>query len=324
MLARNLRRQPPQGNRPLKRIEAIRRDRAIQRKAVLDRALKRLLGFVESLGLDLVPFGSYAKGRVRGQSDLDLAIPGLVSEEARRQLEREAERVEVDEGVSIDLMFESEIPVYFRELRKTLSEYRSFPCRVRRGKIWKTDLTHPCSTEVNPVPKQSPEMVFEDIDQKLERISIELDEGIKTLVKIKVIKEMVDPKIEWRDEARSLALAIHNIYSGVEQVLEDIAKVADDFDPTSASSHSDLIILMATKTRHRPAILNPELRAMMDDFRKLRHVVRHGYGRPFRGEEIVEKFLLFQRNFLPQFLRSLERYKAHIQSAPNPEIGRNP
>ena len=80
----------------MKRIEAIRRDRAIQRKAVLDRALERLSGLVESLGLDLVPFGSYAKDRVRGQSDLDLAIPGIVSEEARRHLEREAERVEVD------------------------------------------------------------------------------------------------------------------------------------------------------------------------------------------------------------------------------------
>ena len=139
MLARKLRRQPLQGNYPLKRIEAIRRDRAIQRKAVLDRAFDRLLGFVESLGLDLVPFGSHAKGRVRGQSDLDLAIPGIVSEQARRQLEREAEWVEVDEGVPIDLMFKSEIPVYFRELRNTLSEYRSSPRRVRRGKIRQSD-----------------------------------------------------------------------------------------------------------------------------------------------------------------------------------------
>ena len=111
--------------------------------------------------------------------------------------------------------------------------------------------------------------------------------------------------------------------SGIEQILEDIAKVADDFDPSSASSHSDLISLMATKTRHRPAILTPELLAILDDLRKFRHVVRHGYGRPFRAEEIVEKFELFQRIFLPKFLESLERYKARIQSASNPDFGRN-
>ena len=298
----------------MKRIEAIRRNRAVQRKAVLDRALERLSDYAEPLGLELVPFGSYAKGRVRGQSDLDLAVPGIVSEETRRQLEREAERVEVDEGVPIDLMFESEIPAYFRELRCTLSALRSSPRTDGRGKL-RPSQTAQSSDESNAMSKPSPDMVIEEIDPKLERISLEIGEGVETLADINAIKDQMDSTKKWRNEARSLALTVHNLYNGVEQILEDIAKVADDFDPSSASSHSDLIGLMATKTRHRPAILTPELRAILDDLRKFRHVMRHGYGKPIMADKVVDKFDLLQRNFWPQFLESLERYKIHLRSA---------
>ena len=304
----------------MKRIEAIRRDRAVQRKAVLDRALERLSGFAEPLGLDLVPFGSYAKGRVRGRSDLDLAIPGIVSKEARRQLEREAERVEADEGVPIDLMFESEIPDYFRELRNTLLDFRSSPCRDGAGKSRQSRRTPRPLTEEDEIPKPSPETVFEEIDPKLERISVEIGKGKEFLKNINAAKNLLDPEsLSW-GRGHLLAFMVHNMYNGIEQILEYIAKVADDFDPSSASSHSDLISLMATKTPHRPAILTPELTAILDDLRNFRHVARHGYGRPFRVEEVVEKFELFQRIFLPQFLESLERYRAHIQTARDPDF----
>lgn len=304
----------------MKRIQAIRRNRAAQRKAVLDRALERLSGFAEPLGLELIPFGSYAKDRVRSQSDLDLAIPGNISKEARRKLEREAERVEVDEGIPIDLMFESEIPAYFRELRDTLSNYRSSLGGVRSGKREQSVRTTLCLAEENPMPNLSPVTVFEEIEPKLERISADIDNGKKYLSNINMVKNLLDPEsVSW-GQGHLLAYIVHNMYNGIEDILEDIAKVDDEFNPSSASSHSDLISLMATETQRRPAILTPELHAILDDLRKFRHVARHGYGKPFRTEEVQEKFDLFQRIFLPKFLESLERYKAHIQSAPNPDI----
>ena len=171
------------------------------------------------------------------------------------------------------------------------------------------------------MPNPSPDTIFEEIDPKLERISIEMGEGMDILKDINAKKDTLDTeRLSWK-EGRLLALTVHNIYNGVEQILEDIAKVSDDFDPSSASSRSDLISLMATKTRHRPAILTPELLAILDDLRKFRHVERHGYGKPFRAEEIAEKFEIFERIFLPQFLESLERCKARILSASNPDFG---
>ena len=69
----------------MKRIEAIMQDRTVRRKTALDSALLRLRGLAEPSRLVLVPFGSFAKGRVRGQSDLDVAIPCIVSQESRRK-----------------------------------------------------------------------------------------------------------------------------------------------------------------------------------------------------------------------------------------------
>ena len=228
--------------------------------------------------------------------------------------------MEADEGVPIDLMFESEIPIYFRELRNTLSIFRSSPIRAHRKKFRQSDQTPQCSSEANPMPKPSPDTVFEEVDPKLERIFIEISEGIDALDGIDSIENFMEPdNLSW-SKGRILAFAFHNIYNGIEQILEDIAKLGDDFDPSRASSDSGLISLMATKTRHGPAILSPELHAILDDLRKFRQVVRHCYGRPMHSRKLLEKFELFQDIFWPQFLESLERYRTHIQTARNPDF----
>lgn len=171
--------------------------------------------------------------------------------------------------------------------------------------------------------KPSPDTVFDVIDRKLERIYAEIEEAMESRNDVNAMKGVLDQARLSRTEGRLLALTVHNLYNGVEQILEDIAKVADDFDPSNASSHADLISLMATKTRHSPAILTPELFAILDDLRKFRHVMRHGYGKPIMADKALEKFDLFQRNFWPQFLESLERYKTHLRFASNPDQSEN-
>ena len=305
----------------MKRIEAIRQVRTDRRKAVLDRALERLLDFARPLGLELVPFGSYAKGRVRSQSDLDLAIPGIVSEESRRRLEREAERVEADEGVQIDLMFESEIPTYFTELRDALSAYRSSACPGRRETRPRSKREPQTCPEGYATIDQSSESPLQEAKKKLDRISFDLGRGGRTYRKIlDELKDGRDANVDNEHEPEeltpALALIVHNLYNGTERILEDIAKIADDFDQSGKSSHADLIDMMAAKTPLRPAVLTPELRAILHDLRKFRHVVRHSYGNPLATRKVMEKFESFRRTFWPGFRGSLERVLTHLENAP--------
>lgn len=302
----------------MSRIEAIRRDRAAQRKMVLDRALERLTDFAEPLGLDLVPFGSYAKGRVRSQSDLDLAIPGIVSDDARNRLEMEAERVETDEGVLIDLMFESEIPTYFTELRESLSVFQASSCQGRRETRRQLNRKSRANPERYAMNGQSSESPLQDVLRKLDRISFELDRGDSAYRELVELRDNMDPNVENEHEPQGLtlglALIVHHLYNGIEQILEDIAKIADNFDQASKSSHADLIDMMATNTPLRPAILTPELRAMLHDLRKFRHVVRHSYGNPLVTRKVMEKFTNFREIFWPRFQDSLWRVMKQIKA----------
>ena len=313
----------------MKRIEAIRKDRTVRRKTALDNALVRLRGFAEPLGLVLVPFGSYAKGRVRSQSDLDVAIPGIVSQESRRRLEREAERVEADEGVQIDLMFESEIPTYFTDLRDTLTAIRSSACSSRREACRNTKRKSKIFLEGNMMTGTSSESPLQQAKKKLDRVSFELDRGDKMYRQIlDELKDGGNPIHDNEHEPVGLTLAltliVHNLYNGTEQILEDIAKIADDFDQSSKSSHADLIDMMAVKTPLRPAVLTPELCAMLHDLRKFRHVVRHSYGNPLITKEVMEKFESFRHTFWPRFRGSFVHIVAHLENAPRPDQGENP
>ena len=312
----------------MKRIEAIRQDRAAQRKMVLDRVLVRLVDFAEPLGLDLVPFGSYAKGRVRSQSDLDLAIPGIVSDDARNHLEREAERVEADEGVSIDLMFETEIPTYFTELRDSLSVFHASSCPGRRETRRRSNRKSRANPKGYEMNGPSPESPLQGIQIKLDRISFELGRGDSTYRELVELRDNMDPNVENEHEPQGLtlglALIVHHLYNGIEQILEDIAKIADNFDQSGKSSHADLIDIMATNTPLRPAILTPELRAMLHDLRKFRHVVRHSYGNPLVTKKVMEKFTRFREIFWPRFEDSLSRVMKQMKLSPNSGQGEKP
>ena len=144
-------------------------------------------------------------------------------------------------------------------------------------------------------------------DEKLARIAHDINRGNIYLDELNA-KENYDIEKDTVPVSQIVALAqiVHNLYNGVEDILEDIAKITDNFDPRSESSHSDLVNLMATKTSLRPAVLSPELYSIMDDFRKFRHVVRHNCGDLLIAKKVVEKFDTFHRFFWPRFLDSLK------------------
>ena len=100
----------------MNRLQAIRKARTDQRRASLERAFLHLSRLASGMGLSLVPFGSYAEGRIHAHSDLDIGIPGPVGDDLRRQMIRGAEATAVMEGIGIDLVFESETPIFYSQV----------------------------------------------------------------------------------------------------------------------------------------------------------------------------------------------------------------
>lgn len=90
----------------------------------------------------------------------------------------------------------------------------------------------------------------------------------------------------------AVALNLHAFYTGVERVLEAIAREVDEAVPVGPEWHRDLLLQMAAELPgRRPAVLARETWLGLDDYRGFRHLVRNLYPfslRPSRLRELAE------------------------------------
>lgn len=85
----------------------------------------------------------------------------------------------------------------------------------------------------------------------------------------------------------SVALNIHNFYSGLERIFELIAENIDGIKPQGAQWHQDLLRQMSMEIPGvRPAVISLELRDALDEYRAFRHIVRNVYAYKLRIDRI--------------------------------------
>ncbi|ADL07340.1 hypothetical protein [Thermosediminibacter oceani] len=85
----------------------------------------------------------------------------------------------------------------------------------------------------------------------------------------------------------SVALNLHDFYSGLERIFELIAENVDETKPSGSSWHQELLRQMATEIpKIRPAIISQELRQRLDEYRAFRHIVRNVYAHNFKADRI--------------------------------------
>jgi hypothetical protein len=111
-----------------------------------------------------------------------------------------------------------------------------------------------------------------------------------------------------------VALNLHGFYGGVERIFEDIARSVDQSIPGGPEWHRDLLLQMANELASiRPAVITPDTRHCLDEYRGFRHLVRNVYTfnlRPSRLRELTEElqncYQAVTAN-LDEFLRVLEQ-----------------
>jgi hypothetical protein len=150
------------------------------------------------------------------------------------------------------------------------------------------------------------------IEELIQRIEEEMDQirRSKRLAEKRWKKALTDS-----DYLGSVALDLLNFYQGIERTFEVIAKGIDGKIPKNGEWHRKLLDQMTSEIKTiRPAILSAETRALLDEYRKFRHLVRTIYSFQLNGEKIkglvvnLPKALKgFQRDltdFINQFLKS--------------------
>lgn len=118
---------------------------------------------------------------------------------------------------------------------------------------------------------------------ELRRLAVEVRGDLAAIAELTAFAQELTARIApgqapERRDLMALALTLHHVYTATEQALLRIAKAFDRAPYTGSDWHRDLLRNMAAPLPGvRPAVISPDLRRVLDEYRGFRHVVRHGY-----------------------------------------------
>jgi hypothetical protein len=99
----------------------------------------------------------------------------------------------------------------------------------------------------------------------------------------------------------SAALNVHDFYSGLERMLEQIASIVDQSVPSMHDWHRELLRQMTVEVAGlRPQVLSIDTATSLDEYRRFRHVVRNVYA----FELIPERIERLSADLRPSFERA--------------------
>lgn len=112
----------------------------------------------------------------------------------------------------------------------------------------------------------------------------------------------------------SAALNLHDCYSGLERIFEQIASTVDQSVPTTRDWHRDLVRQMTVEVAGaRPPAISPDTAMALDEYRRFRHVVRNVYAFELDPDRVGE----LVTDLRPAFARirgELEAFAAFLDS----------
>lgn len=85
----------------------------------------------------------------------------------------------------------------------------------------------------------------------------------------------------------SVALSLHDFYTGLERAFRQIAAVVDESVPAGPNWHEELARQMAAECPQvRPAVVSSKSLEALDEYLRFRHVVRNVYAFEFDAERL--------------------------------------
>lgn len=79
----------------------------------------------------------------------------------------------------------------------------------------------------------------------------------------------------------TVAANLARLYTGIEDILEQVLMVFDDFQPTGGNWHSLVLTSSVMASDSRPAVISRRTFSLLDELRGFRHIVYKAYTRPF-------------------------------------------
>ncbi len=147
-----------------------------------------------------------------------------------------------------------------------------------------------------------------------DEIALEFDAIERTMAELASLSSDVAGRAPATREVAAAGLFLANFYNGVENVLKRIRLFHGVPIPSGANWHLELFKCFCDPPHEGlPLLIDRPLEARLAPYRRLRHVVHHGYGFRFQWEQIQPGLdaaaCVFQefREAVEQHLKSLSR-----------------
>jgi hypothetical protein len=140
---------------------------------------------------------------------------------------------------------------------------------------------------------------------KLREIVIDIENELERLSQLEIQVQIVQKEIAKNPTLanifyESLALKLHNFYTGCERIFQIVASELNGGLPSSYDWHRRLLTRMATKQSERPALISQETAINLAEYLAFRHVVRNIYGFELekkRVEYLVQNYFKVWQHF---------------------------
>lgn len=152
------------------------------------------------------------------------------------------------------------------------------------------------------------------------RIRHELDQLEEVVTRaeraIKAVRQHPDYQDLYMDAA---ALNLHDFYTGVERIFQQIGSTVDNHIPSGQNWHQALLQQMGhERPEQRPPALATETINLLDELFRFRHVVRNIYAFQFDPERIA-RLVHLMRQALEQVQTDLSAFSTFIEQIANDE-----
>jgi len=119
-------------------------------------------------------------------------------------------------------------------------------------------------------------VVYGELTDRIRGTVLDLDRIVERVTRTWArAQETLDDQDAYLD---SVALNLHGFYSGLERLFEIVARQLDQTVPAGETWHRDLLLQMAQDLPEiRPAVISQDNAAILDEFRRFRHLVRNVY-----------------------------------------------
>lgn len=146
---------------------------------------------------------------------------------------------------------------------------------------------------MNQISARKMKELATDIENELHRL-----ERLET--EIKQVQKQIDQYPNLTNVFHeSLALKLHNFYTGCERIFQIVASEINGGLPSSYDWHRRLLYRMTTQQENRPPLLKQKTGKILEEYLAFRHVIRNIYGfelDPKRLQKLVDNYSIVWQN----------------------------